>query len=159
YRKQAVMDGRSVIFEILDTAGQEEYAGLRDQWIGESQGFLVCYSISSRSSFIRIPKEQQMEHMAQKTSVLVGMKSDKSTDREVSKEEGEELAKEFGVPFIETSAKTCENVQRAFFTGMRTWRDKNPDQPNFAPCSQHVHNRDRLGKEEKLVWSCNYLYS
>lgn len=56
YRKQVVMDGRPAVVEILDTAGQEEYTALRDQWIKQSEGFLICYSISSRSSFRRIPR-------------------------------------------------------------------------------------------------------
>jgi len=56
YRKQDVMDGRPLMVELLDTAGQEEYTQLRDQWIRESEGILLCYSISSRSSFTRIPR-------------------------------------------------------------------------------------------------------
>ncbi|KAI7384656.1 hypothetical protein KC336_g18149, partial [Hortaea werneckii] len=56
YRKQVQIDGQSCMLEVLDTAGQEEYTALRDQWIRDGEGFVLVYSISSRSSFSRIQK-------------------------------------------------------------------------------------------------------
>ena len=44
------------MLEVLDTAGQEEYTALRDQWIRDGEGFVLVYSISSRSSFSRIKR-------------------------------------------------------------------------------------------------------
>jgi len=40
--------------QVLDTAGQEEYTALRDQWIRDGEGFVLVYSIISRSTFERI---------------------------------------------------------------------------------------------------------
>ena len=54
YRKQVVLDDAPALLEVLDTAGQEEYTALRDQWIREGEGFLLVYSIASRSTFDRI---------------------------------------------------------------------------------------------------------
>lgn len=51
YRKQCVVDDETCMLELLDTAGQEEYTALRDQWIRNSEGLLIMYSITSRSSF------------------------------------------------------------------------------------------------------------
>ncbi|KAI9836882.1 MAG: Ras GTPase [Sarea resinae] len=56
YRKQVQIDGQPCMLEVLDTAGQEEYTALRDQWIRDGEGFVLVYSISSRSSFSRIEK-------------------------------------------------------------------------------------------------------
>ncbi|ORY24015.1 P-loop containing nucleoside triphosphate hydrolase protein [Naematelia encephala] len=56
YRKQWVVDDQPCLLEILDTAGQEEYTALRDQWIRDGEGFLVVYSISSRSTFDRVER-------------------------------------------------------------------------------------------------------
>src|ERR1700753_274535 len=56
YRKQVKIDGQSCMLEVLDTAGQEEYTALRDQWIRDGEGFVLVYSISSRQSFQRIGK-------------------------------------------------------------------------------------------------------
>ena len=50
YRKQVVIDQQSCMLEVLDTAGQEEYTALRDQWIRDGEGFVLVYSITSRSS-------------------------------------------------------------------------------------------------------------
>ena len=52
--------------------------------------------------------------------VVVGNKSDLDADRQVSTKEGRSIADEFGLPFIETSAKTGENVAAAFETLIRS---------------------------------------
>ena len=54
--------------------------------------------------------------------MLVGNKCDKTYEREVSKEEGAQLARQFGCEFIETSAKTAQNVERLFTTLVRALR-------------------------------------
>merc|ERR1719145_541323 len=51
YRKQVSIDGKPALLDILDTAGQEEYAALQDQWIREGDGFLIVYAINSAESF------------------------------------------------------------------------------------------------------------
>ena len=54
--------------------------------------------------------------------VLVGNKCDKSYEREVSKEEGQAMARTFGCEFLETSAKTAQNVERLFMNLVRALR-------------------------------------
>lgn len=148
YRKQVVIDGFSCMLEVLDTAGQEEYTALRDQWIRDGEGFVLVYSISSRSSFTRIPRfhnqilrvkesagtggapnynnSTQMYTGASSAAnvpiMLVGNKSDRVTEREVSTQEGHALARELGCEFVEASAKNCVNVERAFFEVVRLLR-------------------------------------
>ena len=56
--------------------------------------------------------------------MLVGNKCHKITKREVSREEGMEMAKKLGCEFIEASAKTCVNVERAFYTVVRMIRSR-----------------------------------
>ncbi|OCF45722.1 Ras family, other [Kwoniella heveanensis CBS 569] len=56
YRKQWVVDDQPCLLEVLDTAGQEEYTALRDQWIRDGEGFLVVYSITSRPTFERVER-------------------------------------------------------------------------------------------------------
>jgi len=153
YRKQVVIDSQSCMLEVLDTAGQEEYTALRDQWIRDAEGFVLVYSITSRSSFTRIQKfHHQIQRVKESSSagsptgggylssplaatssmmsagggqapvMLVGNKSDRVTEREVSTQEGQALAKDLGCEFVEASAKNCINVERAFYDVVRLLR-------------------------------------
>lgn len=134
------------MLEVLDTAGQEEYIALRDQWIRDGEGFVLVYSISSRSSFQRIQRfHSQIQRVkegamagsptypgspisattpmfGQAPVMLVGNKCDRVTEREVSTQEGQALAKELGCDFVEASAKNCVNVEKAFFDVVRQLR-------------------------------------
>ncbi|CAG8977017.1 hypothetical protein HYALB_00008875 [Hymenoscyphus albidus] len=144
YRKQVVIDGQSCMLEVLDTAGQEEYTALRDQWIRDGEGFVLVYSISSRSSFTRITRfHNQIQRVKESSSsspsypgsplsatgpqapvpiMLVGNKSDRVTEREVSTQEGHALARELGCEFVEASAKNYINVEKAFYDVVRQLR-------------------------------------
>lgn len=134
------------MLEVLDTAGQEEYVSLRDQWIRDGEGFVLVYSISSRASFQRIKKFynqiQRVKESAATASptypgspnlsgvahggpapvMLVGNKCDRVTEREVSTQEGSALARELGCEFVEASAKNCVNVEKAFYDVVRQLR-------------------------------------
>ncbi|KAF9270481.1 ras protein [Marasmius fiardii PR-910] len=125
YRKQLIVDNRMCFVEVIDTAGQEEYATLRDQWVREGQGFILVYSIASRSTFDRLEIFRQSMRRVKRGDpifMLVGNKCDKTYEREVSKEEGAALARQFGCEFIETSAKTAQNVERLFTNLVRALR-------------------------------------
>jgi len=125
YRKQALVDERMCFIEVIDTAGQEEYATLRDQWVREGQGFVLVYSISSRSSFDRLEVFRQSMLRVKgenPTFILVGNKADRNSEREVLREEGQAKARDLGCEFLETSARTAYNVERLFNTLIRTLR-------------------------------------
>ncbi len=149
YRKQVQIDNQSCMLEVLDTAGQEEYTALRDQWIRDGEGFVLVYSITSRSSFTRIQKFYNQIQRVKESSLsgsptypgsplsssslgsgafgpapvmLIGNKCDKVTEREVSTQEGSALARELGCDFLEASAKNCVNVEKAFYDVVRQLR-------------------------------------
>ena len=145
------------MLEVLDTAGQEEYTALRDQWIRDGEGFVLVYSITSRSSFSRIQRfHAQIQRVKESSNagsptgpsyltsqlppntyggpvpvMLVGNKSDKQYEREVSSAEGQALAKELGCEFVEASAKNCINVEKAFYDVVRLLR-RQRQQPTRA---------------------------
>jgi len=118
YRKQISVDDEPVVLEILDTAGQEEYSAMRDQYIRAGQGFLVVYAINNRKSFekLSIFREAilQVKDVDAYPMLILGNKIDLEQQREVSTTEASELAKSWDVPFLETSAKTRVNVDEAF---------------------------------------------
>jgi GTPase KRas len=91
----------------------------------EGQGFVLVYSIASRITFERLEVFRQSMLRVKGTAptyILVGNKSDKSYEREVSREEGAALARTFGCEFLETSARTAHNVERLFNNLVRSLR-------------------------------------
>ncbi|KAA1468563.1 ras protein [Dentipellis sp. KUC8613] len=146
YRKQLVVDNRMCFVEVIDTAGQEEYATLRDQWVREGQGFILVYSIASRATFDRLEvfRQSMMRVKRQKPIfMLVGNKCDKQYEREVSKEEGMALAKSFGCEFLETSAKTAQNVERLFTSLVRMLRNTKQAEQGAPPPGRPVKEERR----------------
>ncbi len=51
YRKNAMIDNELALLDILDTAGQEEFSSMQDEWIRVGDGFLLVYSITTRNTF------------------------------------------------------------------------------------------------------------
>jgi GTPase KRas protein len=102
---------------------------MREQYMRTGEGFLLVYSITSRQSFEEITTfQQQILRVKDKDyfpMVVVGNKCDLEGEREVSRQEGEALAKSFGCKFIETSAKSRINVDKAFFDIVREIRRYN----------------------------------
>jgi GTPase KRas protein len=77
--------------------------------------------------------------------MLVGNKCDKTYEREVSKEEGAAMARHFGCEFIETSAKTAQNVERLFMNLVRSLRQTrgsvDPGVPSAAPVKKEKKSK------------------
>ena len=88
----------------------------------EGEAFLIVYSVTSRASFDRVEKfRTQVARVKDSDAVpvvLVGNKIDRVHEREVETKHGEQLAQRLGCAFVETSAKTRENLE-AFFTAVR----------------------------------------
>lgn len=138
------IDEESCLLDVLDTAGQEEYNAMRDQYMASGEGFLLVYSINSRDSFDEITsfKDQilRVKDAENVPMVICGNKCDLEIDREVSKQEGKDLCKSFGVPFFETSAFARINIEESFFQVVREIRNSGRDQvpvkkPRKKACS------------------------
>lgn len=118
YRKEIDVDHNPSILEILDTAGTEQFASMRDLYIKNGQGFLLIYSLLNRQTFTDLkPMRDQILRVKNADSVpliLVGNKSDMFDEREVSANEAKLLAEEWGCPHFETSAKSNTNVDEVF---------------------------------------------
>jgi len=117
------VDGQPSVLEILDTAGTEQFASMRDLYIKNGQGFLIVYSITSFQTFMDIKSMRDQIVRVKGTEkvpiVLVGNKADLAHQREVSQEEGQSLAQMWGCGFMETSAKTTRNVNAIFIDVVR----------------------------------------
>ena len=104
--------------EIWDTAGQERFSTITANYYRGAQGALLVYDVGQRDSFDHVQKwydrAKQLggEHLE---TVLIGNKCDlQESERAVSTVEGELLAKELKIPFVETSALSGYNVEAAF---------------------------------------------
>jgi GTPase KRas protein len=90
YRKQCQIDDETALLDVLDTAGQEEYSAMREQYMRTGEGFLLVYSITSRQSFEEILTfQQQILRVKDKDYfpiIVVGNKCDLESEREVSTE-------------------------------------------------------------------------
>jgi len=138
HRKQVTIDGEDSLLHILDTAGQEEYLSMQDQWYRDGEGFLLMYSIASKKSFSEIARKRDRIRKIKDSDtvpmILVGNKSDLENVREVSTEEGANLAAQFGIPFFETSAKNRINIDESFSQLVREIRNKRKEVPKVKKC-------------------------
>ena len=110
YRKQVEVDGQQCMLEILDTAGTEQFTAMRDLYMKNGQGFVLVYSITAQSTFndLQDLKEQilRVKDSDEVPMVLVGNKCDLEDERVVGKDQGLNMARQFGsCSFMETSAK------------------------------------------------------
>lgn len=124
YKKQVVIDGEPCLLDILDTAGQDDYSALRDQYMRTGEGYLCVFAVNNIKSFDKISEIK--DHIkrvkdADMPMVLVGNKTDLSA-KCIDAKTAEALAEFFDIPYIETSAKTRQGVDRAFCTLVRQVR-------------------------------------
>lgn len=143
-----------------------EYESLMEQWVRyvhalfprslsevfpslrEGQAFALIYSVASRSTFERIESFRQIVLRVKRYKpyfVLVGNKIDKYMEREVSVQEGKDLAEKFGCEYIEASAKTGISVQKMFFDLVRILRGARPMMCVNGPPIQVVGRNDKRG--------------
>ncbi|KAH8482196.1 hypothetical protein H0E87_029605 [Populus deltoides] len=114
----------TIKFDIWDTAGQERYHSLAPMYYRGAAAAVVVYDITSMDSFERAKKwvtELQRQGNPNLIMFLVGNKVDLQEKRKVGIEEGEQYAKENGMVFLETSAKTAQNVNELFYEIGLTW--------------------------------------
>jgi len=126
YRKQVMIDDETALLDILDTAGQEEFSSMQDQWMRDGQGFLLVYNIVARPTFDEVSvlydKILRTKDLDQVPLVLVGNKCDLKDQRQVEYNEGSALARGWNCAFFETSAKIKLNNEACFFELVRQIR-------------------------------------
>ncbi|KAF9953899.1 hypothetical protein BGZ72_005083 [Mortierella alpina] len=145
YRKKITLDNQPCQIDILDTAGQEEYAAIRDNYYRSGEGFLCVFSICEYESFMHTQEfKDQIARVLDDDKIpfiLVGNKSDLSQLRKVNHDEAAARAAEWNCPYIETSAKTRQNVEEVYTSLMRKIQNR----------KEGVKERERKNKKSKCL--------
>lgn len=106
------VDGKKIRMQIWDTAGQERFKTITQTYYRGAMGIFLAYAVDDLASFNGINgwvKQIRAHAASDVVIILVGNKRD--SKREVTHEQGEKLAREIGVPFFETSAKSSEGIE------------------------------------------------
>lgn len=109
--------GKSIKLQIWDTAGQERFRSVTRSYYRGAAGALLVYDISSRETYNALNNwltDARTLASADIVIVLVGNKKDLEADREVTFLEASRFAQENELMFLETSARTGENVEETF---------------------------------------------
>ncbi|KAM8978709.1 GTPase NRas-like [Sarcophilus harrisii] len=126
YSKDTVVDEEQCQLDIMDTTCSGGFYYLRNHSMLWGEGFLLIYAVNDRHSFENVNFFWDILQWLKGTNhvpvVLVANKVD-VTDRLVDPTLGQEVARSFGVPYVETSAKTGQGVEQAFHELVREiWR-------------------------------------
>lgn len=115
------LDNKKIVLDIIDTAGQEEFAGFRDVTLHYGDGFLIVYAVDDAISWKNAQelkgKIDRIKSDAMPVLVL-GNKIDLEK-REVDEKDVEAWCTAANVMHLQSSAKTNVNIKQAFETLVR----------------------------------------
>lgn len=117
--KTITLNDQVIKMQIWDTAGQDRFRTLTSSYYRGAHGIIIVYDVTNKDSFDNVRQwMQEIEKFASENvnKLLVGNKSDLEEQREVTYDEGVELAKKFDIPFLEVSAKNALHVDDTFTT-------------------------------------------
>lgn len=112
------INGKDYKVIITDTAGEEDYQNMIDSWINGSDGFLLVFAINEKESFQILDKKRDKILKAKVNKpcsiLLVGNKLDLEVSRQVSNKDAVKKANDWGIEYVETSAKLNVMCKEAF---------------------------------------------
>lgn len=155
FRNKVVdVEGTKVKLQIWDTAGQERFRSITRAYYRDANALLLLYDVSNKASFDNIRAWLgEINEYAQEDVVimLLGNKADMTSERVIRTEDGERLANEYNVAFMETSAKTGMNVDLAFMAvakDLKMKKTRKPTDPKFSVT-------DYVNQEKQSVGCCS----
>ena len=115
-KKELIINDEKIIVTIFDSAGHERFRKIAESHYKGSNGLIFVYDITEVKSF-EIVNQWLQNIFSEKNEIevlLIGNKTDLADSRQIAQKDGIELANKFGIGFMETSAKTGENIQESF---------------------------------------------
>lgn len=113
------MDSKIVKLQLWDTAGQERFRTITNSYYRSAHGIVIVYDVSDEESFRNVKTwllEIDRYGPANVNKLLVGNKTDIPEKRQISTQQGRDLAASLGIQFLETSAKENSNVEKIFIS-------------------------------------------
>ena len=161
HRKQVVIDDECALLDILDTAGQEEFSAMRDQYIRSAEGFLLVFSLTSRSSFeeakaiynqiLRVNEEKDNVPV-----VLIGNKCDLIDERQIQRNEIEKFTEMAGIKYFEGSAKQRIQVDQSFYEVVREIRKERTKSQKSNSSKKNKKKKCKI-KRKKIKWQLSLV--
>ena len=126
FRKNIDIDGKNFLLEIFDLDENDDYLLFRETFIKMSNGYVISFPIISTQSFLKIKdfrniiykvlNKEQSEYIP---IILLGTKCELENQREVKKKDAEKIAENWGIKYMEVSAKENINISEAFIELVR----------------------------------------
>ena len=148
---------KKVKLQIYDTAGQERFHTITSSYYHSADGIGIVYDMTNRDSYEAVNMwNADVEKMAKPEAykLLIGNKCDMANIRTVSTEQGSDLSKALGIPFIETSAKTSENVEEMFFQMAKEMVRRKDQNKMNEPQKETVHLKGKPVDESHSSCFC-----
>lgn len=165
YRTQISVDGRQIMLEILDTAGTEQFVAMRDLYMKTGQGFLLVFSIVSRTSLAELAQlREEIIRIKDDESppiVIVGNKADLEDQRAVERAKAFAISQRWGLPYYEASARTRTNVDEVFIDlcrqMLRKYDSVDASQDDYYQKEDPSSRRKRGKRRRRLEHRCVIL--
>ena len=128
-KKSFEIDGNSIDLMIWDLAGQDRYLMVRQRFYTDTEGILLLYDITRKSSLEHVSRwyKEVLKHAGKIPIILIGNKIDLEDKREVTNEEVISHLQENNIDVkfkIETSAKEGVKTEEAFLFLVKHLIDK-----------------------------------
>ena len=152
------MKGTKIKLQIWDTAGSESFKSITRSYYRSAAGALLVYDITNKDSFNHLSEwlnEARFNGNPSMAITLVGNKKDLEDQRVISEEEGQRYARDNGLGFLETSALTGENVEKAFEdTALEVFNKIQDGSIDLSSQNAGVVVKEKLNRKQDKTGKC-----
>ena len=146
--KTLILEEQKIVkVQLWDTAGQDKFRAITRNYYKGASGIILIFDVTNVKSYENIKKwiNEIKEEISEKVAiVLIGNKIDNVQERKISKEQGDKLASEIGVKFLETSAKTGEGINESVFFLVKKIFENDPEVKNkYQGRNLRIKNKKR----------------
>ena len=119
YSKEEIIDGKTINIKLWDTAGEERYKSLTQNYFRNAEGVLLVFDVTNTDSFNNLKDWISSIKLNMEGNnifipiVIIGNKLDMEDQREITKEQAEQFVSENKYKYFETSAKTGEGIDKS----------------------------------------------